>query len=377
MRETGKERINLSDALNRVLAEDIFSDVDMPPFNKAAVDGYACRTEDIGQELEVLETVAAGQLPKYPVGQSQCAKIMTGAMVPHGADVVLMVEYTRETSSGKIIFEGEKTSANIALKAEEVRVGDNIFKKGKLLKVQHIPVLASVGCTNPLVYCKPRVVIMSTGDELVEPDQKPPIGKIRNSNSYQLVAHVSEMGCEARYLGIIADDEASTDQAISSALSQSDMVILTGGVSMGEFDFVPEVMKKNKVRIMFQKVAIKPGRPTVFGSTDGCYIFGLPGNPVSSFITFEVIVKPLLYKMMGFESRPLEFMLKMGVDFYRKGDYRTEFLPVRIINGTEVIPVRYTGSAHVHALNDANAVIQIPEGVREIKKGDKVNVRPI
>ncbi len=376
VRVTKKERVSLNDALNRVLAEEVFSDVNMPPFNKAAVDGYACRKEDTEYELEVLETVAAGQLPTLPVGKNRCTKIMTGAMVPEGADVILMVEYTRETSDGKIVFEGKKTSANIAKKAEEVKEGEKIFDKGVLIKPHHIPVLASIGCANPLVYCKPRVAIMSTGDELVEPDQKPPFGKIRNSNGYQLVAQVSAMGCTPHYLGIIPDDQALTDKAISSALKQYDMVILTGGVSMGEFDFVPAILKKNKVDVSFQKVAIKPGRPTVFGSTKNCYVFGLPGNPVSSFITFELFAKPLLYKMMGLKSEPLEIKLEMGVDFSRKKDDRTEFLPVQIKNGSEVIPVRYTGSAHVHALIHADAIMQIQRGVEKIKKGDKVHVRP-
>jgi molybdopterin molybdotransferase len=377
VRKTGKERVSIIDALNRVLAEDVFSDVDMPPFNKSAVDGYTCRKEDIGNELEVLETVAAGQIPTTAVGPNQCTKIMTGAMVPEGADIVLMVEHTRKTEYGKIVFEGKSSAPNIAIKAEEVKVGQKIMDMGTLIKPQHIPVLASVGCVNPLVACKPIVAIMSTGDELVEPSEKPPAGKIRNSNSYQLVAQLVNMGCEVNYMGIIPDDETLTDKAISSALGQNDMVILTGGVSMGEFDFVPGIMKKNGVNILFQKVAIKPGRPTVFGSTKNCYIFGLPGNPVSSFLTFEVFAKPLLYNMMGASFEAKEISLEMGVDFKRNKDDRTEFLPVLIKNGLEVIPVRYTGSAHIHALTSAWGTMEVLQGVKEIKKGEKVNVRPI
>jgi len=377
VRETSKERVNINDALNRVLAEDVFSDVDMPPFNKAAVDGYACRKEDIGNELEVLGTISAGQVPFFSVGKNQCTKIMTGAMVPEGADVVLMVELTRKTDAGKITFDGEKTSSNIALKAEEVRVGDKIMEKGTLIKPQHIPVLASVGCVNPLVSQKPKVAVMSTGDELVEPSENPTPGKIRNSNSYQLVAQLIAMGCEARYMGIIPDDEAITDEVISAYLGRNDMIILTGGISMGEFDYVPAVLKKNNVEILFQKVAIKPGRPTIFGSTKDCYVFGLPGNPVSSFVTFEVFAKPLLYKMMGMTLKPLEVVLEMGVDFFRKKDDRPEFLPVQIVSSDKVIPVRYTGSAHVHALTYATGLMLISKGVQFVKKGSKVNVRPI
>ncbi len=376
VRETKRERVCINDSLGRVLAGDVFSDVDMPPFHKAAVDGYACRKEDLGCELVVLETVAAGQVPSYTVGKNQCTKIMTGAMIPEGANLVLMVEHTRKTDSGKVIFLGENSNFNIAHKAEEVMIGDKVLGSRTLIMPQHVPVLASVGCTNPLVFCKPKVAVISTGDELVEPHQTPPAGKIRNSNGYQLVAQLTAMGCEARYLGIIPDDEALTHQAIGSAIDQNDMVILSGGVSMGEFDFVPEVLKKNNVRLFFQKVAIKPGRPTVFGSTEKCYVFGLPGNPVSSFITFEVFAKPLLCQMMGYKFKPLILKLEMGVNYSRKIDDRTEFLPVQIVNGSEVVPVRYTGSAHIHALIAANALLQVPIGIGEIKKGEKVDVRP-
>ena len=370
------ERVELVESLNRILAEDVFSDIDMPPFDKAAVDGYACKREDLSKELEVIELVAAGDVPTKKINHGQCTKIMTGAMLPEGADVVLMVEHTEEQPNKKIRFIKEKTTNNIAYKAEDVKTGDLIWNKGMKILPQHIATFAAVGCVSPLVAKKPRVAIMSTGDELVEPADFPPIGKIRNSNAYQLVAQVEAMNCTPNYMGIVPDNEADTDRFISKALAENDMVILTGGVSMGDFDFVPKIMRKNKVDILFQKVAIKPGRPTVFGKTDKAYIFGLPGNPVSSFINFELFAKPLLYKMMGHEFSASVIKLSLGFDFRRKTSDRMEFIPITIGKNGKIMPVEYHGSAHIHAICLASGVMTIPKDVSEISKGEYVDVRP-
>lgn len=376
VRQTATEKVSLNDSLNRVLAENVYSDVDMPPFNKAAVDGYACKLADIDKELEVIELVAAGDVPSKKIEEGQCTKIMTGAMVPEGADAILMVEHTENVSDKRIRFLKDKTNLNIAYKAEDVKKGDLIWNKGMLIQAQHIAVFAAVGCANPLVSKRPRVAIMSTGDELVEPDKIPETGKIRNSNSSQLIAQVKAINCIPNYMGIVPDNEEATDIAISKALAENDVVVLSGGVSMGDFDFVPKIMKKNKVDIRFQKVAIKPGRPTVFGKTDKSYIFGLPGNPVSSFINFEMFVKPLLFKMMGndFERRLLR--MPLANDFKRKKADRLEFIPATI-SREGVKPVEYHGSAHIHAICYAHGLISIPPDVFEIKKGEFVDVRQI
>ncbi|MBS4000645.1 MAG: molybdopterin molybdotransferase MoeA [Desulfobulbaceae bacterium] len=376
VRQTGTERVALNDSLNRILAEDVFSDIDMPPFDKAAVDGYACRREDLLEELEVIELVAAGDVPSKKVESGKCTKIMTGAMLPEGADVILMVEHTEELPNKKIRFIEEKTSNNIAYKAEDVKTGDLIWKKGMLIRPQHIATFAAVGCAMPLVYKKPKVAIMSTGDELVEPNIKPGQGKIRNSNAYQLIAQVEAANCIPNYMGIVPDNEEDTDRYISKALAENDMVVLTGGVSMGDFDFVPKIMLKNNVKILFQKVAIKPGRPTVFGKTDKSYIFGLPGNPVSSFINFEVFAKPLLYKMMGHDYSAAAMKLPLGFDFHRKTSDRLEFIPIVVDKNGSIMPVEYHGSAHIHAICLAGGIMTIPKDVSEIKKGEFVDVRP-
>ncbi len=371
------ERVDFRESLHRVLAEDVYSDVDMPPFDKAAMDGYACRRQDLDGELAMLEVIAAGDVPTHKIASGTCAKIMTGAMIPEGADTVIMVEQTRSTEEGKVVFTGDKTRPNIARKGEDVRTGDLVWHKGMPIQPQHIAILSAVGHTTPLVAKQPRVAVLSTGDELVEPELFPAEGKIRNSNGFQLAAQVSNAHCIPNYMGIIPDDEAATDRAISSALAENDMVILSGGVSAGDFDFVPKIMRKNGVDILFQKVAVKPGRPTVFGRTKDTYIFGLPGNPVSSFINFEVFIKPLLMAMMGADYKPVEQKLPMAVEFKRKKADRLEFLPVHIDAEGQVSPVSYHGSAHIHAIGLADGLMRIPKGVHEIIKGAEVHVRPV
>ncbi len=372
----GSERVAFEDSLYRILAEDIHSDVDMPPFNKAAMDGYACRRADLGMELKVLEAIAAGDIPTHAIGKGQCSKIMTGAMVPEGADTVIMVEQTHESKPGHIRFGGEKTRSNIALLGEEVTKGQLVWKKGMQVFPQHIAILAAVGAVEPLVAIRPRVAILSTGDELVEPRQNPGPGKIRNSNGFQLEAQVRAARAIPHYMGIVPDNEIATTKAITTALDENHVVVLSGGVSAGDYDFVPKIMRQCGVSIRFQKVAVKPGRPTVFGRAGDKAIFGLPGNPVSSFINFETFVKPLIYAMMGAEYKALELKMPLGVDWMRKKADRLEFLPVSINNKGEVIPVQYTGSAHIHAICLAQALMCIPKGVSEIKKGEFADVRP-
>ncbi len=377
VKQMGAERLYFEDALYRVLAEDVLSDIDMPPFDKAAMDGFACRKEDLQHDLDILETIAAGQIAQKSIGPGQCIRIMTGAKVPDGADTVIMVEQTEAVSPDKIRFTGSKTRPNIAKKAEDVNKGDVVLQKGVQLQPEDIAVLAAVGHTRPLVARQVRVAVLSTGDELVEPDQLPGAGQIRNSNGFQLVAQVRKAHCMPNYMGIVPDDEKATDEAIGKALAQNDVVILSGGVSMGDFDFVPKIMKKNKVDIRFQKVAVKPGRPTVYGKTDHAAIFGLPGNPVSSFINFETFVRPLLFKMMGHNFSPLQVQMPMGVHFKRKKADRREFLPVSINAAGEVFPLQYHGSAHIHAVCLAQGLMNIPAGVFEIEKGKPTDVRPI
>jgi molybdopterin molybdotransferase len=375
IRRTDTGRVPLEDALFRFLAEDVRSDIDMPPFDKAAMDGYACRKTDLGEELEVLEVVAAGEVPAHAVGPRQCIKIMTGAMMPRGADTVIMIEHTAETKTRHIRFAAQTTATNIAYKGEDVKEKELVLQKGTLICPEHIAVLAAVGCSHPLVAMKVKVAVLSTGDELVEPSVYPDTGKIRNSNGAQLAAQVRAAHCIPNYMGIVPDTREDTHLAISKALSENDVVLLSGGVSMGAYDFVPEVMRDNNVDILFHKVEIKPGRPTVFGRADKTYIFGLPGNPVSSFINFEVMVKPLLFKMMGGHYQASIRPIPLAEELKRKKGDRPEWLPVRFNSSGQVVPVNYHGSAHIHAMCLAQGLAFIPKGVTAYQKGTQIDVR--
>ena len=371
------ERVDFTDSLGRILAEDVKSDINMPPFDKSAMDGFACRRDDIDNELEVIEVLPAGKVPEKSIGKNQCTKIMTGAIVPEGADCVIMVEHTEAAGDNSIRFTFDYTSNNICYFAEDIKKDDLVLKKRIEIKPQHIAVMASVGYTNALVYKQPRVGIISTGDELVEPSVFPAKSQIRNSNSHQLVAQVTRTGAIPVYIGIAGDSEEITFTTISKALQENDIVLLTGDVSMGDFDFVPEIMTKSGVDIKFRTLAVKPGKPTIFGTFgENKFIFGLPGNPVSSYTQFEFLAKPLILKLMGSLELPLTLKLPMGGEYSRRKSVRKSFIPVNISEG-KVYPVEYHGSAHINALCGADGLISIPAGVAEIKKGTAVNVRQI
>ncbi|MBT6837105.1 MAG: molybdopterin molybdotransferase MoeA [Bacteroidetes bacterium] len=371
------EKINFTNSLGLILANDIFSDIDMPPFDKSAMDGYACKMTDINQELEVIEVIPAGKSPKKEIKQGECAQIMTGAMIPNGADCVLMVEHTEKTADNRIKYLKEKTKDNICYKAEDVQTGQKVIEKGTLIKPQHIAILASVGATEIEVYQKPKVGVISTGDEIVEPHVKPGPSKIRNSNGYQLFSQIERCNAIANYVGIASDNEEDTYHVIMKAMEENDVILLSGGVSMGEFDFVPYIMQKAGIDIKFQKIAVQPGKPTTFGIKESKRIFGLPGNPISSYIQFELLVRPLLAEMMGHTFNPLQISMEMGIDHSRKRSERMSWYPITIADNGTVIPASYHGSAHIHGLESADGISFFPIGKAEIKKGEKVHVRLI
>jgi molybdopterin molybdotransferase len=373
----GTEREDFLHSSGRILAEDVFADADMPPFNKSAMDGYACRREDLGRELAVLEVIPAGQPPKYTIETGQCSKIMTGAKVPEGADTVFMVEDSEVIDPDKVRFTGSKTNSNICLKGEDLKEGDLVLNSGIQLKPQHIAILASVGCTRPLIYKSPTLGIISTGSELVNPEEKPLLSQIRNSNGPQLFTQGTKYGFHVKSYGIVADDEQLTTQIIEKSVTESDVTILSGGVSVGDFDFVPRIIQKLGFEIHFSKINIKPGQHTTFASKGNKHIIGLPGNPVSSFIQFEVFVLPFLRKLMNYTRPEMRLPISLSLDFNRKRSDREECLPVQLTNQNEVQMVDYHGSAHIHAYHQAFGFINIPAGKTEIKKGELVHVRPL
>jgi len=375
--KTETEAILFNYSSQRILDEDIASDIDMPPFNRSAVDGYACHKADISHELEVVDIIAAGKEPLHKVGKNQCSKIMTGAIVPEGCDIVVMIEQSEVAMSGKIRLSAVDNKSNISFKAEDVRSGDIVLKGGKLIQPQDIALMASVGHTKVRVKKKPIVGIISTGDELINPSGFPRISQIRNSNAYQLAAQVERAGGTGIDFGIAPDNEKITQEIIEKAINKSDIVIITGGVSLGDFDFVPSVLERIGVKILFDKVNVQPGKPTTYGIHSKAVVFGLPGNPVSSFIQFEMLARPLINRMMDYNWIPVENKLPLACDYERKSASRKGLIPVYINNVREVVPLEFHGSAHLAALSNAEGIIVLNPGIKTLKKGEIVSVRQI
>ena len=375
VRGLSTQRVGLLSAVGRVLAEELRTDMDFPPFDKACMDGFACRREDLGGRLHVVETVPAGRLPTLALGPGEAARIMTGAMIPAGADVVFMVEYSESGEDGGVRFNGIETEDNIARCGEDLRSGAPVLAAGTLLEARHVAVLASVGAAEPLVACQPRVGIIATGDELVEPAEMPGPGQIRNSNSFQLMAQVAQSGAQPVYYGIAADSDEAIEGALRRAMSENDVVLLSGGVSMGDFDLVPAVMKRCGFDILFDQVTVKPGKPVTFATSAEAVCFGVPGNPVSAYVVFEVFVRPYLMACMGRGAVAAEVSVKLARSLQRRRTERLEFVPVRLNEQGEAEPVLYHGSAHFFALSQADGLVEIPVGVATVAAGTSVLVR--
>ncbi|MHC4488320.1 MAG: molybdopterin molybdotransferase MoeA [Planctomycetota bacterium] len=373
----GTERVDIAHAANRILAEDVKSDIDMPPFDKSAMDGFACRRADLANELSMVESIRAGYVPKKTVGPNQCSKIMTGGVVPPGADCVIMKEYVEIPTENTVRFIGEETADNICQKGEDIKTGDIVLRRGTRLEPQHIAVLASVGKAQPMVAKRPRVAVIATGDELVEPASKPGPAQTRNSNSFQLAAQAKSTGSIATNYGVAGDTTGHIDSMFKKATEENDVVIFSGGVSVGDFDLVPEILKQNGIDLLFEKIAIKPGKPTVFGVSERVYCFGLPGNPVSTFVLFEILVKPFLYKLMAYNYRSPNVQMPLGETLRRKKTIRQRWFPVAITETGTVKPVEYHGSAHINSLSGADGLVSMGVGIAEIEKGTIVPVRLI
>ena len=369
------EKVDITDSLNRVLAEDIKSDIDIPACDKAVMDGYACRREDLDKELSIVEVIPAGKKPEIEIEPLQCAKIMTGALIPKGADCVIMVEHTKNPTDNTVSVFGENTNNYIRYKGEDIRTGQVVLNKGILIKPQHMAVLAAAGYTEILVSKQPKVGIIATGDELVEPHIQPETWQLRNSNSLQFKAQLENIGVTVTYYGIAKDSIDEIDKFFRKAADECDVVAVSGGVSMGDFDFVPEIFKKNNVKLLFEKIALKPGKPTVFGVKEGLYCFGIPGNPVSTFTVTELLIKPFLYRLMGHEYSPVNIKLPLAESITRKDTERLGWFPVKITSDGRVKSIDYHGSAHINSLSDADGLISMDVSIAEIPEDSLVHIR--
>lgn len=365
------ERRDIFDCLGQVLAEALYATEDIPPFDNSAMDGFAVRAADVRAAseaepavLSVVETIAAGDAPAKSVGSGQAARIMTGAMMPRGADAVVMQEVTQPENGVVKVFEGVDENENVRFAGESVKNGALVMEPGKHLRPPEISMLASLNCAEVEVHRKPTVAIVSTGDELTPLGEPLEPGKIRDSNRYGISAQVEEAGGIPLDMGIAPDDEAETERIFRAALSDADALITSGGVSVGEYDVVKSVLGKLG-EINFWRVAMKPGKPQAYGIADGKPIFGLPGNPVSSLVVFELFVRPALLKMAGHSAllRPT-FQVTLGENVVNR-DGRVNYMRAILTEEDGKWTARTTGpqgSGILHSLVLANGLITIPKG---------------
>ncbi len=372
----GKESVDLHGAMGRILASAVNADADMPPFDRSAMDGYACRREDLNKKLKVIEEIPAGSPPLKEISEGTCSKIMTGAEIPRGADCVVKVEDSKSLPDYKVEFAVAGNVNNIRRRGEDLSKGDLLIEKGTKLGNQHIGLLAMVGCVDPEVYCQPKVGVLSTGSELVNAVEIPTSSGIRNSNGPQLMSQLKSFGIEAIDLGIVEDDEGSLRSIIESNLNDLDVLLVSGGVSMGDYDFVPGVISDLGFDIKLHKMKVRPGKPLLFAVRDQKFVFGLPGNPVSTLVQFEVIIKPFLLKLMGASRMDGRIKIELGEELMLKSLPLRFFVPVKIESGL-AYPLEYHGSGHLASYSRADGILEIPENTSLIKKKELVYVRPL
>ena len=379
LREAGAlpaEEVALDDALARVLAEDVISDVDLPPFDRAAMDGFALRAADVAAApaaLEVVGEVRAGQWPDLTVGSGQAVRIMTGAPLPPGADAVQQVERTQPLDEFRVTILGAVVAgANVAPRGSEARTGDLLLARGRVIDPAAIAVLASAGKARVRVARRPVVALLVTGDEIVPVSATPAPGQIRNSNGPAVAAQARLAGATVRLLGVAPDRQDAIAEALGAGLT-ADVLVVSGGVSAGDYDLVEPALLELGATFLFTKVAIKPGAPLVFGRRGETLVFGLPGNPVSAQVTFDLFVRPALLKMQGARvlGRPrLEVVLAAAVK-NRSGRKSHQPARVRFEAGRLVArPLRSMGSGDLAAHARANALVVIEKDREHAAAGE-------
>jgi len=385
-------RVEVLEALGCVLAIDVVSDINVSPFDNSAMDGYAVQAADLANAsvdspivLRVVDHIAAGSMPEVAVGVGEASRIMTGAPMPAGADAVVMVEDTVSlegagSTGGTVAISRPATPGDHIRRAgEDVRVGETVLRAGEVVNAASVGLMATLGFAQVEVYRRPRVAIVSTGDELVGITERPGPGQIRNSNSFSLAAQVLAAGGEPHMLGIARDNETDT-RALLSRASEFDLMITTGGVSMGDFDVVKTVLEQIG-ELEFWKVAMRPGAPQTYGTIDGTPFFGLPGNPTSTMVGFELFARPAIRKMRGFATldRP-RVLATLAEDVRKKSDRRYFMRGVlsRVedaAGGRPTYEARLSGrqsSAMLTSMHRANCLISLPQGLSSVAAGSVV-----
>lgn len=397
-----EQRVPLEEALGLVLAEPGIADLDSPPFDKSLMDGYAVRHADVtsaGITLEVLEEVLAGQVPRRPLGPGQATRIMTGAMLPEGTDLVVPVEQTRLPGDDRRVVEilasGWPAGKNILRRAESTAKGTTVIPAGRLIRAIEVGCLAELGRASVRVHRSPRIGVLATGDELVPVSERPGPGQIRNSNEPMLVAQLRQAGYQAFPLGVARDNLADLRRLVLRGL-EYDLLVLSGGVSAGQVDLVPTVLAECGVQPVFHKIQLRPGQPLWFGvlernrpattrvAPDGlssprerCLVFGLPGNPVSSLVCCELFVKAALRGLSGLGATPPATTWARLTRPHTNGGARPTWHPARLEStptGPEVATVPWVGSADLSATAGANAMIGFEQPGQHYPAGSWVPV---
>ena len=368
---------DLLNVVGYVMAEDIFSPIDLPPFTCSAMDGYAIHSSDIRDKLpvklKIKGEVRAGDFKKINVAKSEAVRIFTGAPIPSGLDCVVMQEHTDQKNSFVLVKKRVRKSENTLCKGEELRKGQKILGRGALLNPWVVGFLAIMGIDKVKVIRKPKVYLIVTGSELVIPGIPLKPGKVYDSNSFSIYSALKNMGIEKISVVRRGDNLATIKKAFEKATTSSDVIIFSGGVSVGKYDFVRELCEKVRVQTIFYKVEQKPGKPLYFGGYKGKIVFGLPGNPVSSLVCFYEYVYAAIRKIMGLYPPFLEEKtLTLLKEIRNKGD-KVSFLRGRFYSNT-VVPFKYQSSHMLSSFAKANCLIIVPKNSKLIKKGEKIKV---
>lgn len=380
------EEISLLDAYNRILAQDIIATLDIPPFNRSTVDGYALKAEDtFGAEenkpvkLKICGTVNAGEPPRIAVKQGLAAEIVTGAPIPEGTDAIVMFEHTERKDNKLYIYSAVAKDENIMKTGADIRKGETVLKAGQRLASREIGILAALGMAEVKAYAIPRVAVLSTGAEVTEPGRKLPPGKIYDINAYSLNAAVQESGGKPIYLGVFPDDVSELKQALKQALASADIVITSGGVSVGPKDTIPKTLDSlGNPGVIFCGIAIKPGKPTTVALIDGKLVFSLPGHPASALLVFHLLARPIIQRMAGRkEEETLTVKAFVGMRMFPAKGRRT-FVMVKLkrdkTNRLVAEPVPTGLSGAITTLAKADGFIEIAENQQFVDVGEEVVV---
>jgi molybdopterin molybdotransferase len=380
----GFEKVSLLEAMGRVIAEDIYAHRDIPPLDNSGMDGYAVRSEDLQNaspqhpgRLEVIEDLPAGFVSKKSVEQGKAIRIMTGAPIPKGADSVVPVEDTKQDGRFVLIFTTLPRDENIRKAGEDVKKGERVISTGDLIRPSEVGMLASVRRSFVSVYQRPQVAILCTGEELVDVDGNIDELKIVSSNSYTLASQVKDCGAIPIQLGIARDRKQEIEDRLRQGI-RADVLVVAAGISVGDYDLVKDALKDLGMEMVFWKVAMKPGKPLAFGKIQGKPVFGLPGNPVSSMVSFEQFLRPSLLKMMGHRElfRPvIEAVLKEDI---QKQPGRRHFIRASVTFEKDHYAVTVTGaqgSGILKSMVRANGLIVIPDDCERVRAGERVKVQ--